>query len=176
MAIADRIGPTYEVHYSYLVSLSERESSNSFKFDGFYALQVTDLFASTLSEWVKTPEVVVAAHQVADLKLAESNARDLGKLISSDNPASQLVTVVVRHADSQRARAIADGLREVMRKNIDEYHDQGIPAIKFRVVETDPWVGVVKPEKGVVGIATLLFSFFFLVNILLLWESLKGVE
>jgi len=86
------------------------------------------------------------------------------------------VTVVVRHANAQRARDITAGLREVMRGNIDEYHNQGIPAIRFRVVETDPWVGIVRPEKMVVGVATLLFSFFFLVNFIILWESFKGGE
>lgn len=171
LAIAHRVGPTFEVHYSYLVSLSEREEAPEYRFDGFYALQATDLFSQTLAQWMTTPEVIVAAYTSAGLEIPTRNPRALAAAVSASKSSSQLVTVTIRHDDEEVARRLADGLKVVMNDTISRYHDQGIPALTFRVVTTDAWLGVVEPTWFVIWFATFFLSFFFFINMVLLRES-----
>jgi len=176
LAVVNRVGPTYQVHFSYLISLSEREMAQEFRFDGFYALQATDLFAATLSEWVQTPEVIVDAYRESGLVLPDRDPKWLTRVVRAEKAAPQLVTVVISHSDAEAAMLLSDGLRRVMERNVARYHDEGIPAVTFRVVATEPWSGVQERSGGVISGATFVFSFLFLINGVLLWESLRKME
>lgn len=173
--VVSSVGPTHQVHFSYLVSLSEREAASEFRFDGFYALSATDLFSATLAQWTTTPEVVVAAYDRAGLALPSHDPRVLTRAISATKSAPQLVEVTVKHKDSAAAEQLAQGLRQVMERNIEQYHDQGIPAARFRVVATQPWLGTTTLSVPIITLATFLFVFLLAVNGVLLIESIKRV-
>lgn len=168
-----RTGPMHTVHYSYLVSLSEREKADDFSFDGYYALSATDLFAATLASWISAPEVVVAAYAEADLALASRDARDVVQAVTAEKKSPQLVSVAVRHKNQAVAERLARGLQSVIKENVEQYNDLGIPALTFRVVATEPWTSVRQVEVGVVVVATFLFVFLALINGVLLIESIR---
>jgi len=171
--IATRIGPTHQVHFSYLISLSERESADDFRFDGYYAIQATDLFAATVAQWATTPEVVVAAYQAADLKLPTTDPRQLVRQIEAQKTAPQLVQITVKNKKQETAEQLAQGLITVMQKNVELYHDEGIPTLTYRVVATQPWTGTRQVATLVITIATFLAAFIITLNTSLLFASLK---
>lgn len=173
--IVGRVGPTYTVHYSYLVSLSEREEAEDFRFDGYYALSATDLFAATLASWVRLPEVVVAAYGEAGVAAAR-DPRDVARAVTAEKKAPQLVAVAVRHKDQALAEKLAQGLQVVMERNIEQYHDQGIPELTFRVVATSPWLGISRLSAPVIVGATFVFVLLIGVNVVLLVESVKNTN
>ena len=168
-----QLGPTYQVHFSYLVSLGEREAAGEFRFDGYYALSATDLFAATLAEWVKTPEVIAAAYERSGVDLESRDSRSLARTVLADKLAPQLVVVTVQHRDRGKAERLAEGLREVMSSNVDSYHDQGIPALRFRVVATKPWLGVSRLSQSVITGAVFVFVLLAGLNLVILLESVR---
>jgi capsular polysaccharide biosynthesis protein len=169
-------GPTYQVHFSYLVSLSEREAADEFRFDGYYALSATDLFAGTLAQWLQAPEVLVSAYQRAGVPLPSRDSRQLGRSVSAEKVASQLVAVTVYQKDRTQAERLAQGLQAVMADNIDVYHDLGAPALSFRAVATEPWVGVHSLSQLVISVAAFVFMFFVVINLIVLRESIGGMS
>ena len=173
---AKQVKPSHEVHFSYLISLSARDPSQDFRFDGYYALQATDLFAATLARWVATPEVVVAAHQEANLELPSDDPRALARIVKAEKVAPQLVTVTVRGATREEAAVLAEGVRRVMEHNVARYHNEGVPAVSFAVVSTEAWSGVVRLSVLLVVTAAFLFTFLVTLNGVLLVESLKNRE
>lgn len=174
--VVRQMGPTYRVQFSYLVSLSAREPAEEFRFDGYYAIQATDLFAATVAQWAKTPEVIVAAYTRAGLEVPTDDPRQLAKFVETGKTAPQLIQVTVSEQDEERARRLAQGLRDTVADNVAHYHDEGIPALQFRVVATEPWVGVTRPALPLIVVATFVFSFFALVNGWLLLASLRRAE
>ncbi len=170
-AVASSLPAAHQVHFSYLISLSEREAANEFRFDGFYALQATDLFAQTLARWIQTPEVIVAAYQEAGLASPTENPRELTRLIRADKTAPQLVQVTVEETSKEEALQVAEALQKVMEKNIAEYDTQGIPALAFRVVPTTPWAGQSEISVPIVTVATFVFVFLLALNAVLLFYS-----
>lgn len=172
-AAARWIGPTYEVYFSYLIALQERDQVPDFRFDGYYALQATDLFASTLAQWIVTPEVLVEAHREARLEIGAADPRQLVQSVRARKTAPQLVEVVVTAKEKESAEQLAQGLTAAVARNVDRYHDEGIPQVRFRVVKTDSWTGVRRPAVGVVGGATFFLVFFLGLNGVLLKESFR---
>lgn len=173
--VARRQGTTYEVYFSYIISLREREASEDYHFDGYYALQATDLFAATFARWLGAPETIVAAYLEAGLPLPGAEARQLADSVKAERTAPQLVQVTVRGRTPDDARSLAKGLREVMIGHARDYHDQGIPALRFSATPTNEWLGVRQLSLPVIGLSTFAFSLLMGVNALLFWESLRRV-
>ena len=173
--VVARVGPTYEVYFSYLISLSEPERAPEYRFDGYYALSATDLFAETLAQWLKVPENIVAAYGQGGLPVPSDDARVLQRAVTAQKQSAQLVAVTVRSAEEDHARRLAAGLREVGRLRVEEYHQQGIPTLRFRVVATEPWVGRRELSRPVIVVATFIFVFLLAVNVVILRESWRDV-
>lgn len=171
--IVRQVGPGYQVHWSYLVSLQERDTVNEYRFDGYYALAATDLFAATLAKWTATPETIVAAYEAAGLELPDVDPRGVTRQVQAVKSAPQLVEVTVRHSERETAERLAAGMREVMAENVERYHNQGVPAVAFAAVPTEPWTGTTRLAAPVIVTATFLFTFFIVLNGILLIESLK---
>jgi len=166
-----RMGPTYSVHMSYLVSLAEREQAPDYKFDGFYALQATDLFTATLAEWMQTPEFVVKAYEAAGLSLPTDNARRLTKTIEAKKSAPQLITVTITGSAAATAEQLAKGLQVATEQNVERYHAEGTPALTFRVVPSEPWTSVVRPSVPLLTGSAFVVVLLLLVNLQLLWYA-----
>lgn len=172
----ERVGPVHEVHFSYLVSLAEREMTEEFQFEGYYALQATDLFTATLAAWLQAPEVVAAAYTEAEIPLEGRTGYELVRQVRVEKAAAQLVRVTVRENTAGRAERLARGLRTVMERNISTYHQQGLPMLTFRAVPLDSWSSVSDTGSGVAATATFIFSFLILVNGVLLWLGIRGIS
>lgn len=173
---AKQVKPSYETHFSYVVSLSEREAAPEYRFDGYYALQATDLFSATLARWLLAPETVVAAYTEAGLPLPSDDPRQIERAVIAEKTSAQLVAVTVQGPTSDTAERLARGLQEAMGKNIETYHDQGVPAARFTAVATAPWTGVTRLSVPVVVGATFGFTFLIFLNAVLFIESLKKTD
>lgn len=173
---AERTAPDWQVHFSYLVSLSEREAVDNFRFDGYYALSATDLFAATLSSWVKTPEVIAAAYKQAGLTIPSNEPDVLRKAVEANKTGPQLVEVTVRHKNQEAAAQLTAALQTVMADNVARYHEDGIPALKFTAIPTESWAGVHRVAAGVIAVATFMVVLFGGINIVLLKASLEAEE
>ena len=171
--ISIKTGPSYQVHYSYIVSLSEREAVSDYAYDGYYALSATDLFATTLAAWTKTPEVIVRAHEISGVKMQSDDPQALVKLVSAEKTGPQIIEVTVRHKEKATVERLADGLQSAMLENIGMYHDEGIPAVRFKVVTTKAWTGEKAAAAGVVSAGTFVFALLLGINAVLLVESFR---
>lgn len=168
----NRMGATYKVHMSLLVSLTQRETADEYTFDGLYALQSTELFTATLAEWTATPAVIVDAYREAGMPVSTGDARQLSRRISAKKTAPQLVEISVTGSSRADSERLARSLLVVMKKNVELYHREGVPTLQFRVVASKPWTSVVYPATSVIVGGVFLVSFFLLVNGFLVWKSL----
>ena len=169
----NRQGSSYEVHFSYLVSLEDRASSSQYQFDGYYALQAVELFTKTLASWITTPELIVEAYQQAHVILPGSDSRHLQAGITATQAAPQLVEVTVKNQDRQSAEGLAKALQKTIEERVKVYQQQGTPAVRFIVVPTTPWTGKSQLNILVIVTTVILFTFFIGINIILLWAGLK---
>lgn len=176
LVVVKQVKPSYETHFSYIVSLTARDQAAGFRFDGYWGLQATDLFSSTLAKWIVAPENMVAAYHEAQMMLPSDDPRSLARVVKAEKVAPQLVAVTVRGSTSGAAERLAAGLRSVMEKNVATYHDQGVPAAEFTVVPTALWTGAIKLSVPLVVISTFIFTFLIVLNGVILWESLRKHE
>lgn len=171
--ITKSLPPTYEVHFSYTISLSQREAEGEFRFDGFYALQATELFARTVAGWSRSPELIMRAHELAGLASPPVSLREVRKLVRAEQVAPQLVEVSVQHTKKEDAEKLARGLVAAVQQNVEIYEEEGIPALSFRVVATNSWTSTSTISVGVITISVFFLTFFLGANAVLLRTSIK---
>jgi hypothetical protein len=100
----------------------------------------------------------------------------LTRTIRAEKAAAQLVKVTVRAGEREEAQRLTQGLMTVAQQWVDRYHDQGIPAVGFRVVADEPWVGETHWSAPITGSAVFVLMFFLVVNAALLWASFKHLD
>lgn len=164
LVIARQLPVQHQAHFSYSVSLAVREQSTEYQFDGFYALQATDLFTATLASWAQAPEMVAAAYRAGGLELPTQDPRRLVRSIEARKVAPQLVEITIRETDAARAQQLIEGLKIIVGSEVERYHTESIPELQFRVTATEPWHGERTVARPVIVTATFLFTFFILVN------------
>ncbi|MDA1169206.1 MAG: hypothetical protein O3A36_02630 [bacterium] len=173
--ISKKIPGTYESHFSYMISLEQKDATTAFRYDGFYGLSAADLFSATIASIATSPETIVAMFTDADIALPTQDAIDLGRLVTSNKEAPQLVRLSVRSASKSKVEKLTNSLISVMNKSIDEYNTKGLSSVAFRAVPTQVWVSynAIKP----LPVASSLFMLVFVGgNIAVLFrESLRGV-
>lgn len=158
--VAKKIPGTYSTHFSYMVSMDQKDVTPAFRYDGYYAVSAVALFSETLAGLTTSPEIIVAMFEEADVSIPTLNVLDLGRIILSKKAAPQLVQFSVQDASRVTSEKLATGLKKVIRKKIDEYNTQGISAVSFQATATDSWTSynTVKP----LPIASSLFMLVFI--------------
>lgn len=171
LVVVRQIPPVHQTHYSYFVSLVEREESLEYRFDGYYALQATELFTTTLAGLAQAPEIVAAAYEAAHLPLPTQDPRQLVRRVNARKVAPQLVEITIRETDQARAQQLAEGLTAELTDHVARYNTESIPGLAFKVTATEPWHGTRGVAVSVIVVATFVFTVFILINIWLLFVA-----
>ncbi len=171
--VTKNIPGTYEAHFSYMISMDQKDAVPGFRYDGYYALSAADLFSATLARIADSPETIVAAYAKANIPLPTQDAVRLVRAVRSEKTAPQLVRIVVRDASKEHAERITSGLVFVMNNAIDEYNAKGLSSIVFHGVPTAPWTSM--NQAAPIPVAASLFMLVFLGGnlVVLLREALK---
>lgn len=173
---AYRAGNDYQAHFSYLISLAERENYGEYRFDGYYALQATDLFTATFATWLTTPEVISASYRAADLTPKVLRLSDLKKIVTAAKTGPQLIEVMVTADSAAHAQLLQAGLEQVIQIRLQKYQADSSPALTFIATKTDGWI----TKREVAGIPLVVAVFFgslmLSINGLLLLTSFKNMD
>lgn len=158
--ITAKIPVSYDVHVSYVVSQEGREATPGFRYDGYYALSATDLFAATLAAWIAQPQIIALAYKASDISLPTYDAIDLGKRIRSEKAAPGLVNITVRDRSRETAERIARGVAKIVPAFIAQQNTTGTPAVTFRGIASDSWTGVSRIAPLPIALVVFMFALF----------------
>lgn len=171
--IAKNIPGTYEVHYSYMISMDQKDVAPGFRYDGYYALSAADLFSATLASMVSSPETIIAAYAAAGIQPPTQDAIRLVRIVRSEKAAPQMVRITVTDASKKNAEDLTAGLISVLGNQIETYNAKGLSSIVFHAIPTEPWTG--QSKVAPIPIAVSVFTLFFLLGnmVVLFREALK---
>ena len=156
--ITKKIPGMYEVHFSSMVSMDQKDVTPGFTYDGYYGLSAIDLFSTTLARIADSPETVVAAYKKANIELPTQDAISLVRTIDSEKAAPQLVRITVKNASKQHAERLAAGLLFELQRAVEQYN-ANLLSSTFHVTFTPSWTSqnLINP----IPIAASLFMLVF---------------
>lgn len=144
--------PKYVTSLSIAVNRIHRQETAQYQYDGYYAIQASDLFSQTILSWFLTPSVLLEVYERANVDPQISSLSALVGRFRARKLSPQNLVVQFTDPNKADAQKIADSIAAVMKKrgSAINQNDQGEP-----IFEALPALPVIVESKPNVVVNTL---------------------
>ncbi len=147
------------VSVSYAVNRVNKEATPDYQYDGYYALQATDLFAQTVVSWFSTPSVLQEMYGRANLDSEIQSVDSLPSRFRVKKYSAQNIVVRFTERDEARAQALVRGMAGVMGERTSQLNRSADNKSIFEVVGSTPVIAPAQPNPWLYAGAVLVLSF-----------------
>ncbi len=144
------IPTTYDALSTLSVSKVNREATEDFKYDNFYAIQASELLGNTVVSWFKTPDFVSEVYEQAGVEPTE-DLNKLAKSFKAKQNSSHTVEVRVSNLDKDTAQKLIDGMIVVIENRVGAIELTSADEPSFGVQSSLPLVFEKKYSPYLVG-------------------------
>lgn len=145
------------VSISFAINRTNREATDQYQYDGYYALQAADLFAQTVVSWFNTPSVLREVYEQAKLDPEIKSLSSLPSRFSVRKYSAQNIVVKLTERTPERADKLASALKQVMEDKANRLNKTADGKSIFEIVGGTAVTAPVRPNLLLmVGIATVL--------------------
>jgi len=131
-----------------IVPKSIAELKNIYQYDGYYALQASNLFGTTISSWLANPDIVTEIYKKAGYSSEGMNPQSLSKLIKTNQTLnSSMVTFQLVDENKEKADKLAKATIEVVREKTNKFNQTAGTRVNFEIVSNPPLINKVEPKK-----------------------------
>jgi capsular polysaccharide biosynthesis protein len=136
----------YETSLSLSVIKDKTQTTNDFKYDGYYALQTSEIIADSIEQWLKSPEVVNAIYQKSEVNQDFKNIKSYTKKFTAKKMSSQYVEVKFKSNTIKEAEKISVATSEVINAKIEKLQETSDQEISFLISSGDPVIVENRPD------------------------------
>lgn len=116
------------------ITTANRQNTNDFQYDGFYAVQASELFSDNVESWTENPDVVVDTFRKANLALPTQNIRKLSKILKGRKLSPQNVEIRFSSENEEHAKKLVAGLEETLQQKTETINNTSNGSVAFNVV------------------------------------------
>jgi len=142
----------HETSLSLLIGKNKTQQTDDFKYDGYYALQASEIIADSIQQWIKSPEIVSAVYQKARIDSDFKNIKGYTKKFTAKKMSSQYVEVKFNAATEEGAEKISQAIVEVINNKVEALEKNSEGEVAFFIESGEPIIIKSKPD--------LLFNLF----------------
>ena len=136
--IAQFLPTKYDASVALNVIRVNREETSDYQYDGFYAIQASNLFAETIVSWLETPAVVKEIYEQSGKKGAISGLSSLAGAFKTKKLSSQNIIVKFSSKTEEEAKTLASSLVSVIEKKAQSSLETSKKEAVFEVKSDDP--------------------------------------
>ena len=155
LALAAVWPKTTAVALAFTVDQRKRQVTVDYTYDGYYALEASQLFTDTLISWFGTPSTAAEMYAAAGLPLPPGGANTAAADFRMKRLSSQVVTARFPAPDAASGRALALAAAKVVETKTAELGRDAQGDSLFAVTATEPTVTTVKMPLATSGLAGL---------------------
>ena len=136
----------YETSLSLLISKNKTQQTDDFKYDGYYALQASEIMADSVEQWLKSPEVVNAVYQKAQVNPDFRNIKSYTKKFAAKKMSPQYVEVKFNASTKKEAEKISMAIVEIINNKARALEKNSDREISFSIESENPVIIESKPN------------------------------
>lgn len=153
--------PKYLTSLSIAVNRVNRQTTVDYQYDGYYALQASDLFSQTLLSWFLTPSVLLDFYQKAGVDPHITTTNELVSRFRARKFAAQNIVIQFTDANRDTAQKLADGISAVVHDRSASLDKTSSGDATFDVVPSQAVIVEAKPNVLLNTLAAFVASIFF---------------
>lgn len=174
IVIVPKLPRHQDVSIDITIPVPARQATTNYEYDGYYALQATDLFGDTLAGWFKSPDFVAQIFSKAGLSAEINSLRNLEKFFTVKKVSGQLITVGYSVKDDKSAGKIGEAIVENVNNRVEIFNKNGNKSLFFTALVGKPLIVLYKRDKYIdaliAGVIVLVFGF----NLVIIVDALKN--
>ncbi|MCK4525328.1 MAG: hypothetical protein KAU07_02745 [Candidatus Andersenbacteria bacterium] len=136
----------YETSISLAINKNKTQNTDDFKYDGYYALQTSEMLADTIVEWTKSPTIVDSVYQKSGVNQNFKNIKSYTKKFTAKKMSSQHVEVKFKSDTRENAEKISLAVMEIISAKTKTLEENSGKEIAFSVSSENPVIVENKPE------------------------------
>ncbi len=136
----------YETSITLAINKNKTQNTNDFKYDGYYALQTSEMLADTIVEWTKSPTIVSSIYQKAGVNQDFKNIKSYSKKFTAKKMSSQHIEVKFKIDTRDTAEKISLATIETISEKIKILEKNSGEEIAFSVTSENPVIIENKPD------------------------------
>lgn len=140
LLIVPRLAQRWDVSIDVTLPVPVRPLTTNYEYDGYYALQATDLFSNTLAGWLRSPDFTARVYDKAGIVLKTDSLRKLEKIFTITKISGQYLTVRFSVADEKEAAKLADAIEKNIKERVSLLNDNEKRPVSFSVFVGKPLV------------------------------------
>ena len=136
----------YETSLSLAIIKDKTQTTNDFKYDGYYALQASEIIADSIEQWLKSPEVVNAIYQKSEIDQDFKSIKSYTKKFTAQKMSPQFVEVKFKSDTREEAEKISAATVKIISTKIENLKETSEQEISFLINNGDPVIVESKPD------------------------------
>ena len=136
----------YDSSISFAINRINRQTTAEYQYDGYYAIQASDLFSQTVMSWCMTPSVLLEIYQKAGTDPMIVSLEDLSARFKTKKYSPQNIVVRFKERDTQTAEKIGQAIIETVQSKASVSNQTSDNQALFEVVGSKPVIVEKKPN------------------------------
>ena len=136
----------YETSLSLSITKDKTQMTGDFKYDGYYALQSSEIIATSIEQWLKSPEVVNAIYQKSEINPDFKNIKNYTKKFTAKKMSPQYVEVKFKSNTKEEAEKISAATVEIINAKTEKIKKDSEQEISFSVSSENPIIVENRPN------------------------------
>ncbi len=136
----------YDSSISFAINRINRQTTTEYQFDGYYAIQASDLFSQTVMSWFMTPSVLLEIYEKAGIDPMIVSLEDFGGRFKTKKYSPQNIVVRYKERDVQTAKKIGQAIIETVQAKASVSNQSSDNQALFEVIGSKPVIVEKKPN------------------------------
>jgi capsular polysaccharide biosynthesis protein len=164
----------YDTSISFSINRINRQTTTEYQYDGYYAIQASDLFSQTVMSWFLTPSVLLEIYQKADIDPMIVSLEDLSARFKTKKYSPQNIVVRFKERDTQTAERISQAIIDIVQSKASLSNQTSDSQALFEVIGSKPVIVEKKPNIWLNMIIGFLAGIIFSIIIAYLVDFWRG--
>ncbi len=119
------------------ITTSEKQQTPDYQYDGYYAIQASELFSDTVTSWAESPDVIVNVFDKAGIAAPTQNIKKLAKIFTANKLSAQNVEIRFTTDSEETAKKLVSGLQQAFDEKTKTINDASKGSTSFQLVFSD---------------------------------------
>ena len=128
----------YETSLSLSIIKDKTQTTDDFKYDGYYALQTGEIVVNSIEQWLKSPEIVNAIYEEAEMNQDFKNIKSYTKKFIAQKMSPQYVEVKFKSSTKEEAEKISVAVVEIINNRVEKLKKASEQEVSFLVSSGKP--------------------------------------
>jgi hypothetical protein len=144
---------------SFAINRINRTATTQYEYDGYYALQASDLFAQTVVSWFSTPSFLQEVYEQGKLDPEIQSINSLPSRFSVRKYSAQNIVVRFTERTDDRAQVVAKELGTLMANRAEKLNQSSDGKALFAIISGTPVIAPAHPNLYLILGVTAVLSF-----------------